>query len=128
MTIKSTPDTELAFMRDLAVNEVTSTMRDITRLETSLSERRKALRRAIENLSAFDTIAQVSPGGLLDLLKQVGFAASTSEAKRLVVAGAVTIDGETLTDWQSPITITDGMTLRAGIRKVCRLKVKNPQS
>lgn len=36
--------------------------------------------------------------GLLDILRQLGFAASTSEARRLVSQQAVSIDGETVAD------------------------------
>lgn len=36
--------------------------------------------------------------GLLNLMKQVGFASSTSEARRLVQQNAVSIDGEKITD------------------------------
>jgi tyrosyl-tRNA synthetase len=46
------------------------------------------------------------------------------EAKRMVAQGAVTIDGNQITDPNTQINPTTGMTLQVGKRKFARLKVK----
>ncbi|HEY3298869.1 MAG TPA: tyrosine--tRNA ligase [Armatimonadota bacterium] len=48
------------------------------------------------------------------LLSLAGFAASNSEARRLVEQGAVTIDGEKITDPSAEIVPNDGQILRVG--------------
>lgn len=62
--------------------------------------------------------------GILNLLKEVGFAASTNEAKRLVEGGAVSLNGEKVTDFKTPVAVSDGQILQAGKRKVCKLSVQ----
>jgi tyrosyl-tRNA synthetase len=61
--------------------------------------------------------------GILNLLKEVGFAASTNEAKRLVEGGAVSLDGTKITDFKTPIPLADGQILQAGKRKVCKIRI-----
>jgi len=61
--------------------------------------------------------------GILNLLKEVGFAASTNEAKRLVEGGAVSLDGNKITDFKTPISLANGQVLQAGKRKVCRVHI-----
>ena len=60
---------------------------------------------------------------LFRLVLKAGMAASGSEARRLIQAGAVTIDGEKLTDPVAPIVPSDGQILRAGKLKFGRLRV-----
>ncbi|MDD3088967.1 MAG: tyrosine--tRNA ligase [Candidatus Omnitrophica bacterium] len=64
------------------------------------------------------------PGvGIVDLIKFVGFAASGSEARRLVQQGAVSIDGERVNDPSYMIEIgSESHVLKAGKRKFCRFK------
>jgi tyrosyl-tRNA synthetase len=62
--------------------------------------------------------------GILNLLKEIGFAASTNEAKRLVEGGAVSLGGTKVTDFKTPVAVADGAVLQAGKRKVCKLKVQ----
>jgi len=63
-----------------------------------------------------------SPIGILSLVSLVGFASSNSEARRLVQQNAVSIDDEKIADPKAQITVTDGMILRVGKRRVCQLK------
>jgi len=57
------------------------------------------------------------------LLTVTKMAPSGGEARRLVQQGAVTIDGEKITDPLAAITPTDGAVLRVGKLKFARLKV-----
>jgi tyrosyl-tRNA synthetase len=57
------------------------------------------------------------------LLVKAGMASSNSEARRLVQQGAVTIDGEKITDPQASVKPADGQVLRVGKLKFARLKV-----
>lgn len=59
---------------------------------------------------------------LFKLVLKAGMAASGSEARRLIQAGAVSIDGEKLLDPVAPIAPTDGQILRAGKLKFARLR------
>jgi len=63
--------------------------------------------------------------GILNLLKEVGFAASTNEAKRLVEGHAVTLNGSKITDFKTPVSLSGGEILQAGKRKVCKLNIAN---
>jgi tyrosyl-tRNA synthetase len=64
-----------------------------------------------------------SPIGLLRLLVEVGFAASNSEARRLVEGGGVSLDGTKLSDPKATITIEGEPVLKVGKRRVCRVAV-----
>jgi tyrosyl-tRNA synthetase len=64
--------------------------------------------------------------GVLDLLRQVGFATSNSEARRLVQQGAVTLDGERIADPTTTIRIEGQPVLRVGKRRVCQLQCGPP--
>nr|WP_254388584.1 tyrosine--tRNA ligase [Thermanaeromonas sp. C210] len=56
------------------------------------------------------------------LLVRAGLASSTSEARRLIVQGAVKVGGSRVTDPEAEIAITPGMVLQAGKRKFVRLR------
>ncbi len=58
------------------------------------------------------------------LLVKAGLAPSNSEARRLVQQGAVTLDGEKITDPQAAIRPSDGQVLRAGKLRFARLSVR----
>ena len=49
------------------------------------------------------------------------FGMSGGEARRLVQQGAVSLDGEKLTDPQAGIAVSGGEVLKAGKRRFCRL-------
>jgi len=62
-----------------------------------------------------------SPIGILALVSGVGFAGSNSEARRLVQQNAVSLDDEKITDPKAQVEVTDGMILKVGKRRVCKL-------
>lgn len=59
---------------------------------------------------------------LPQLLIDLKFVLSKSEAKRLVAGGGVKIDGAIIEDIQAPICIHDGMIIQIGKRKFLRIK------
>ena len=61
--------------------------------------------------------------GILTLLKEVGFAPSTSQAKQLVEGGGVSLNNQKITDFKTPIALQGGEILQVGKRKVCKLKI-----
>lgn len=60
---------------------------------------------------------------LMTLVQEAGFAMTNSEIRRLILEGAVSIDGEKKTDFREEITITDGMVIKAGKRKFSQIKI-----
>ena len=50
-----------------------------------------------------------------------GFAAGTSEARRLVAQGGVSLNGETITDSGAEVTPAPGALLKVGKRKFARI-------
>ncbi|HMD54731.1 MAG TPA: tyrosine--tRNA ligase, partial [Phycisphaerae bacterium] len=62
--------------------------------------------------------------GLLNLIKLAGFAPSTSEARRLVESGAVSLAGEKISDPKIFVTLEDQPVLQVGKRRVCRVAVQ----
>ena len=62
---------------------------------------------------------------ILDLIKQVGFAASSGEARRLIEQGAVSVDDQKVSDLKANVELTsDQKILRVGKRRVCGVKRK----
>jgi len=62
--------------------------------------------------------------GLLEVMKQAGFAKSNGEARRLVQGGAVRMDGEQVTDGSYEVqhaTLGQGVVLRVGKKRAARL-------
>jgi tyrosyl-tRNA synthetase len=57
------------------------------------------------------------------LVRQCGFAASNSEARRLIEQGGVSLNGVTIADHIARVTVTDGDVLRVGKRRFARLRV-----
>ncbi len=58
---------------------------------------------------------------ILDLIILVNFAPSKGEARRLVLQGGVSIDGNKISDVQSSISVSAGMILKVGKRKFIKL-------
>ena len=58
---------------------------------------------------------------LIDLLFKTKLASSKSEAKRLIIQGAIKINDKPQNDWQAVIAIKKGMVLKAGKRKFCQI-------
>jgi len=65
-----------------------------------------------------------SPIGIVALIREVGFAASNSEARRLVSQGGVTLDGEKIDDPGAEVSIDGQPVLTVGKRRVCRISVE----
>jgi len=61
--------------------------------------------------------------GVVDLLVGLGAATSRSEARRLVLQGAVELDGRRLGDPASAVELHEGTVLRVGKRTLLRLSV-----
>ncbi|MHB9013273.1 MAG: tyrosine--tRNA ligase [Ignavibacteriaceae bacterium] len=61
--------------------------------------------------------------GILELLVKVNFASSKGEARRLVVQGGVTIDGNKVDDISANITLDKELILKVGKRKFIKLKI-----
>ena len=66
-------------------------------------------------------IGQVKEINILDLIILVNFAPSKGEARRLVLQGGVSIDGNKINDVQSSVSVTAGMILKVGKRKFIKL-------
>lgn len=62
--------------------------------------------------------------GLLALIKAVGFAPSTSEARRLVESGAVSFGGNKISDPKIQVSISDAPILQVGKRRVCKVTTR----
>jgi tyrosyl-tRNA synthetase len=58
---------------------------------------------------------------ILDLIILVNFAPSKAEARRLVLQGGVSIDGEKISDIQKTVFLQKGMILKVGKRKFIKL-------
>jgi len=61
---------------------------------------------------------------IVDLLKTCGFAASTSEGRRLVEGGGVHVGDAHVTDWRARVELSGGEVLRVGRRRQARLSVQ----
>ncbi len=61
--------------------------------------------------------------GLLTLIKEVGFASSTSDARRLVEGGGVTFAGERIKDPRLQVAIAGEPILKVGKLHVCKVVV-----
>lgn len=64
------------------------------------------------------------PLWLPKLLVTLGLAASNSEARRAIVAGAVKINGDKCTDPDSQLTLADDMIVQSGKRKFAKIKLQ----
>ena len=61
--------------------------------------------------------------GILNLMVKAGLAPSTSEARRLVQAGAVKLDEEKVADVRLELEPKDGVVIRSGKRGFAKIKV-----
>jgi tyrosyl-tRNA synthetase len=61
--------------------------------------------------------------GIMTLIKEVGFASSGNEAKRLVQGGGVRINGEQVKDFKAEISLEGEPVLKVGKLNICRVKV-----
>lgn len=70
-----------------------------------------------DQIAEFKIENQNSEINIVDLILKVNFAPSRGEAKRLVIQGGVSINGEKVTDINYKTKLTGGMILKVGKRK-----------
>lgn len=63
-----------------------------------------------------------NPAWIVDLLKALGAIKASSEAKRLIEAGAVEVDGNTIKDFKANVTWKPGMVIKVGKHRIYRVK------
>ncbi len=79
-----------------------------------------------EDIPEVELAAEGAEGrGLLYLLRELGFAGSTSEARRLVAQGAVAVDGEAVRDPKAWVPPGEHL-VRAGRRRFARVRILPP--
>ncbi len=66
---------------------------------------------------------QEGPVWVIRLLVELGFAASNSEARRLLQQGSVRVDGERMQDLESELELKPGMLVQVGKRRLARLRL-----
>jgi tyrosyl-tRNA synthetase len=64
-----------------------------------------------------------NPVAIVELIVSAGFAESNGQAKRLVKQGAVSIDGEKVTDINAQIEVQSGQVLKVGKRRFATIQV-----
>ncbi len=62
-----------------------------------------------------------NPIWIVDLLKALGAIESSSEARRLIEAGAVQVDGEVVSDFKAEITWRSDMLVKVGKRRIYKI-------
>ncbi|MBI4318918.1 MAG: tyrosine--tRNA ligase [Chloroflexi bacterium] len=67
------------------------------------------------------SIHEGKPVPIADVMVDAGLAKSRSEAKRLIVQGAVSLDGQRLTEQQQALHVEEGTVLRVGRRRFVKL-------
>ena len=65
---------------------------------------------------------------IVHLVTGAGFAASSSDARRLIRQGGVTLDGERLTDTNAQLLLTPGQILKVGKRRFARILLPDADS
>jgi len=63
-----------------------------------------------------------NPLWIVQLLKDLGAVKTTSEAKRLIESGAVTVDESKVTEFKAAIEWKSGMTIKVGKHRIYKLK------
>ena len=63
-----------------------------------------------------------NPMWIVNLLKYLGAVKSSSEAKRLIEGGAVTLDGKHIKDFKAEVQWKAGMVVKAGKHRIYRIK------
>jgi tyrosyl-tRNA synthetase len=66
-----------------------------------------------------------NPLWIVDVLKLLEAVTSTSEARRLIEAGAVTVDEQKITDFKAQVPLVNGMHIKVGKHKFYTLKITN---
>jgi len=119
------PESMFALKKQLAFDIVS----DLHRIDQAIDAQAQWQKRFSEREDP-DNPPEVTIDGpehtIVPLLRAAGFAKSNNEARRLVEGNCVSLGDRNarITDPQCHVYITDGMMLRAGSRRVCRLRVK----
>lgn len=71
-------------------------------------------------------LAEGESVGLARLVAMAGLAASSSEARRLIVSGAVKVDGIKVDQESAAWDVKDGTLLQVGKRRFCRIRTARP--
>ena len=66
--------------------------------------------------------SEKNPLWIVDLLKSLGAIQSSSEAKRLIDAGAVEVNGQKITDFKAEISWKSGDTIKVGKHRIYQLR------
>jgi len=64
-----------------------------------------------------------NPLWVIELLKQLDLISNTSEGKRLIEQGGLSIDGQVIKDFKTEVGLTDGMIVKAGKHKIVKIKL-----
>lgn len=65
--------------------------------------------------------ATPNPLWIVELLKLVGAVTSSSEARRLIESGAVTVDGSVVTEFKKEVDCSSGMIIKVGKHRIYKL-------
>ncbi|MBS1986489.1 tyrosine--tRNA ligase [Candidatus Dependentiae bacterium] len=65
--------------------------------------------------------ATQNPLWIVELLKLVGAVTSSSEARRLIESGAVTVDGTTVSEFKKEVDCSSGMIIKVGKHRIYKL-------
>lgn len=63
-----------------------------------------------------------NPAWIVDLLRELGAITTSSQAKQLIEAGAVVVDGQAIKDFKALIAWKPGMIIKSGKHKIYKLK------
>lgn len=74
-----------------------------------------------DDIADFQIESGITEMDILDLIVKVGFAPSKGEARRLVLQGGVTIDGDKIIDIKEKIQLKESSILKVGKRNFIRL-------
>ncbi|MBI5048168.1 MAG: tyrosine--tRNA ligase [Deltaproteobacteria bacterium] len=78
-----------------------------------------------ENIEEKTLMIHTKDIGVVDLLKNTSLTPSTSEARRLISQGGVSIDGEKVSDINYKLSANRNYLLQVGKRKFARVSIKN---
>ncbi|SFD74098.1 tyrosyl-tRNA synthetase [Thiohalospira halophila DSM 15071] len=76
-----------------------------------------------DELEERDVTAPPEGRGIAEVIREVGFATSTSEALRLIKQGAVRLDGERIEDGRHPLVPGVDAVLQVGKRRFARIRI-----
>ncbi len=68
-------------------------------------------------------IKRVAPCWIVDLLKDLNAISGSSDAKRLIEAGAVIIDEQVISDFKAEVSWKSGSIVRVGKKKIYKIKI-----